>query len=76
MNAMKHTRLTCVRSVSINTYMEEEKKPLSNVQWRQVVEKKAYRGRMWKMMGKEPYLRGLWEHFSRKKQSKEFSRVG
>ena len=26
-------------------------KPLSNVQWRQVVEKKAYRGRMWKMMG-------------------------
>ena len=26
-------------------------------------EKKAYRGRMWKMMGKEPYLRGMWEHF-------------
>ena len=38
-------------------------KLLSNVQWRQVVEKKAYRGRMWKMMGKEPYLRGVWEYF-------------
>ena len=38
-------------------------KPLSNVQWRQVVEKKAYRGRMWKMIGKEPYLRGMWEYF-------------
>ena len=38
-------------------------KPLSNVQWRQVVGKKAYRGRMWKMMGKEPYLRGMWEYF-------------
>ena len=38
--------------------------PLTNVKWRQVVEKKAYRGRMWKMMGKEPYLRGMWEHFS------------
>ena len=38
-------------------------KPLSNVQRRQVVEKKAHRGRMWKMMGKEPYLRGMWEYF-------------
>ena len=26
--------------------------PLTNVKWRQVVEKEAYRGRMWKMMGK------------------------
>ena len=26
--------------------------------------KNAYRGRMWKMMGKAPYLRGMWEHFS------------
>ena len=33
--------------------------PLSNVQWRQVVEKKAYRGKRWKMMGKEPFLRGM-----------------
>ena len=24
---------------------------------------KAYRGRMWKMLEKEPYLRGMWEHF-------------
>ena len=38
-------------------------KPLTNVQWREVVEKKAYRGRMWKMMGREPYLRGMWEYF-------------
>ena len=37
--------------------------PLTDVKWRQVVEWKAYRGRMWKMMGKEPYLRGMWEHF-------------
>ena len=32
-------------------------------QWRQVVEKKAYRGRIWRMMGKEQYVRGMWEHF-------------
>ena len=46
--------------------------PLTNVQRRQVVEEKAYRGRTWKMMEKEPYLRGMWEHFSceRSKASK------
>ena len=38
--------------------------PLTNVKWRQVVEKKAYRGRLWTMMGKETYLRGMWGHFS------------
>ena len=46
-----------------NTLAAKGEKPLSNVQWRQVVEKKAYRGRMWKIMGKEPYLREMWEHF-------------
>ena len=34
-------------------------KPLKNVQWRQVVEKKAYRGRLWKMMGKDQCARGM-----------------
>ena len=27
------------------------------------MEKKAYRGRMWEMMGKELYWRGMWEYF-------------
>ena len=50
---------------------------LTNVQWRQVLEKKAYRGRIWRMMGKEPCVRGMWEIFSpRTKQSKEVSRAG
>ena len=38
--------------------------PPTNVKWRQVVEKKPYRGRMWKMKGKEPCLRVMWKHFS------------
>ena len=63
MKVMKHTRLTCVRSVSTNTNQQKGEEPLSNVLWGQVVEKNAYRGRMWKMMAKEPYLRGMWEHF-------------
>ena len=33
--------------------------PLTNLKWRKAVEKKAYWGRMWKMIGKEPYLRGI-----------------
>ena len=46
---------------------EKGETPLSTVQWRQVVEKKAYRGRMWKMMGKEPTI-CAWnvEHFLQK----------
>ena len=51
--------------------------PLTNVQWRQVVEKEAYRGRMWKVMEKEPYLRGMREHFlqerSRAKRFRELA---
>ena len=47
--------------------------PLTNVKWRHVVEKKAYRGRMWTMMGKEEYLCGMWEHFSRERsKAKKF----
>ena len=40
----------------------KEEKPLTNVQWRQVMEKKAYRGRMWKMMVRETHLRVMWEY--------------
>ena len=47
--------------------------PLTYVKWRQVVGKKAYRGRMCDMMGKEPYLRGMWEH---KIEGKEVSTAG
>ena len=52
-------------------------KPLSNVQSRQVAEKKAHRGRMWKMIGKEPFLIGMWKHFlqerSRAKRFRELA---
>ena len=53
-------------------------KPLSNLLWRQVVEKKAYRGRIWKPMVKEPFLRGMWECFLQERsRAKRFqSRFG
>ena len=34
------------------------------------MEKKAYRGRMWKMMGKDQYLHGMWEYFPPRKKSR------
>ena len=34
-------------------------KPLTNWQWREFAGQKAHRGRLWKMMGKEQYVRGM-----------------
>ena len=57
-----YTGPTCVRSVSTNTCRPKEKNRCQMCSG-QLVEKKAYRGRMWKMIGKEPYLRGTREYF-------------
>ena len=54
----------CQKCFNKHLQSKGEEEPLTNVKWRQVVEKKAYRGRIWKMMEKEPYLRGTLEHFS------------
>ena len=39
---------------------------LNSWQWRAVVEKKAHRGRIWRMMGHEQFTRGVWEYFTLK----------
>ena len=52
--------------------MSKGEEPLTNVQWRQVVEKKAHRGRIWIMMGKEPCVRGMWEYFLQEKKQRGF----
>ena len=28
------------------------------------MEKKAHRGRVWRMLGKDKYIQGMWEYFS------------
>ena len=38
--------------------------PLKSWQWKAVVEKKACRGRRWRMLRKDQFLQGLWEYFS------------
>ena len=32
-------------------------------EWYEFVKKKAHRGRLWKMTGKEQYAREMWEYF-------------
>ena len=40
------------------------------------MEKKAYRGRLWEMMREEPFLRGMWEHFScERSKAKKFRQL-
>ena len=38
--------------------------PLKSWQWKAVVEQKAHRGRLWKMLGKDQFIQGMWEYFS------------
>ena len=51
-----------------NEKMVQQGKPrLNSWQWRAVVEKKAHRGRMWKIMGSEQCINGMWEYFTLKR---------
>ena len=37
---------------------------LKNWQWKAVVEKKAHRGRLWRMLVNDQFIQGKWEYFS------------
>ena len=57
-----HTTNLCQMCLN-NSLKAKGQKPTTNVQWRQVVEKKAYRGSIWRMMGKEHFVRGMSVYF-------------
>ena len=38
--------------------------PLNSWQWKAVAEKKAHRGRLWRMMEKDQFIQRMWEYFS------------
>ena len=38
--------------------------PLKNWHWKEVVEKKAHRGRLWRMLGKDQLKQRMWEYLS------------
>ena len=45
-------------------FVQQGKQPLKLWQWKGVVEKKAHRGRLWKVFGSEQFLRGMWKYFT------------
>ena len=46
---------------------------LKSWHWQAVVEKKAHRGRQWKMLGNDQFIQGMWEYFSLKRlKAKKF----
>ena len=57
---------TCQRCHSEKP-VHQGKQPLKSKEWREVVERKAHRGRLWKIFGCEQFLRGMWEYCSLKR---------
>ena len=52
--------------------VQQGKQSLKSKEWREVVARKAHRGRVWKVFGSEQFLRGMWEYFlSQKGMGKE-----
>ena len=45
---------------------------LKNWQWKAVVEKKAHRGRLWRMLRKKQYIQGMCEYYSAEINSNDF----
>ena len=58
-----HTINLCKRCFS-ERLARQGKQPVKVAEWRDNVERKAYRGRLWKVFGMEQFLRGMWEHFT------------
>ena len=43
--------------------VQQGNQSLKSKAWREFVERKPHRGRLWKIFGSEPFLRGMWEYF-------------
>ena len=44
--------------------VRQGKQPLKLAEWKEIVERKAHRGRLWKIFGVEQFVRGMWEYFT------------
>ena len=47
--------------------VQQGKQPVKAAQWREMREHNAYRGKLWKVFGMEKFMRGMWDHFTAKK---------
>ena len=51
--------------------MQQGEQSLKSKEWREVVERKALRGRLWKIFGSHQSLREMWEYFTLEGQEQE-----
>ena len=63
----KHTRPIYASNVTTSLLVARGDKPLTKWQWHEFVEKKAHRGWLWRMLGKEQYIREMWEYHCRER---------
>ena len=63
---MKLAQPICVDPATAKGSFSKAKQFLKMAEWREIVERKAHRGRLWKIFGSEQFLRGMWEYFTLK----------
>ena len=51
----------------IEKLVQQGKQSLKSMEWREVAERKAHRGRLWKVFGSQQFLRGMREYFTLKR---------
>ena len=61
---MDRTRPICANNASTKNLVARENNPWTKWQLYEFVEKKAHHGRLWKMLGKDQYMREMWESYS------------
>ena len=54
----------CCQQCHNKNLMTKGEAPLTKWQWYAVVEKKARRGRLWRMLWKDQCIQGMWVYFS------------
>ena len=53
-----------VESYTVNLCLQCYNERLMSWQWKAVVDKKAHRGKVWQMLGKDQFIQGPWAYFS------------
>ena len=58
-----HTQPIYAINVTMSVWRQEGTDHSQSGSGMSLLEKRAHRGRLWKMMGKEQYVRDMWEYF-------------
>ena len=68
---MKEREESCTTNLCQQCYnkslVARGEKPLKKWQWYEMVEQKAPRGRLWRMLGKDQYTREMCEYYCRER---------